>query len=185
MNEVGALILKARANVAKVLEFKCPCGIVTNEIVSTKWYAAGLSFGCVECGQCCSGPGEGYIWVTRPEIELIAEHLQMTPGELRHKYLHRVGLRTTIIEHRVTKDCIFLRQVGEKKLCAIYPVRPNQCRTWPFWPENLSSPNAWNEAARRCPGINRGRRYSFEEIEKIRKSRRWWENPQDTTSSKK
>ena len=123
--------------------------------------------------------------MTRPEIELIAEHLQMTPGELRHKYLHRVGLRTTIIEHRVTKDCIFLRQVGEKKLCAIYPVRPNQCRTWPFWPENLSSPNAWNEAARRCPGINRGRRYSFEEIEKIRKSRRWWENPQDTTSSKK
>ena len=35
------------------------------------WYVGGLHFECMECGQCCSGPGDGYIWVTRPEIEAI------------------------------------------------------------------------------------------------------------------
>jgi Fe-S-cluster containining protein len=117
--------------------------------------------------------------VSQPEIELIAEHLNVTPGELRRMYLRRVGLRMTIVEQGTTKDCIFLREVAGKRCCVIYPVRPNQCRTWPFWPENLSYPDAWNRAAARCPGINHGRYYSGEEIERIRTSTRWWEHPKD------
>jgi uncharacterized protein len=148
-----------------------------------KWYAAGLHFECTECGACCSGPGEGYIWVTRPEIDLIAKHLKMTPGQLRQKYLRRVGLRTTIIEHETTKDCIFLRMIEGKKLCVIYPVRPSQCRTWPFWPDNLSGPNVWNKAGIRCPGINRGRHYTAKQIERIKRNKRWWENLKDTAES--
>jgi uncharacterized protein len=149
----------------------------------TTWYAAGLHFECTGCGDCCSGPGEGYIWVTRPEIELIARHLKMTPGQLRHKYLRRVGLRTSIIEHSTTKDCIFLHTVDGKKQCAIYPVRPSQCRSWPFWPDNISSPSAWNKAGVRCLGINRGRHYRAEQIERIKRNKRWWENPKDTADS--
>jgi hypothetical protein len=42
---------------------------------------------------------------------------------------------------------------------------------WPFWPSNLASADAWNKAAQRCPGINSGRLYSFEEIERIRKKK--------------
>ncbi len=137
------------------------------------------------CGRCCSGPGQGYIWVTRPEIELIARHLNVTPGELRRKYLRRVGLRITIIEDSVTRDCIFLQNVGGTKQCVIYSVRPSQCRTWPFWPENLLGPDTWNRAAVKCPGINRGRCYSYEEIERIRRNRRWWENPNDTAEASK
>jgi Fe-S-cluster containining protein len=53
-------------------------------------------------------------------------------------------------------------------------VRPNQCRTWPFWNDNLASPDSWNYAAVKCPGINRGKRYSVEEIESIRKEKKWW-----------
>jgi len=121
----------------------------------------------------------------RPEIELIAQHLNMTPGQLRQKYLRRVGLRTSIIEHSTTKDCIFLHTVGDKKQCAIYQVRPNQCRSWPFWPDNLSGPNAWNKAGMRCAGINRGRHYSAEEIERIKRNKRWWETPKDTADSSK
>lgn len=155
------------------------------ERVSTKWYVAGLHFECRECGGCCSGPGEGYIWVAKREIELIAGHLHLTPNELRRKYLRRVGLRTSIIEESVSKDCTFLRNSAGMKQCLIYPVRPGQCRTWPFWPENLLDPYTWNRAALRCPGINRGRLYSYEEIEKIRKNRRWWENPQDAADSSK
>jgi hypothetical protein len=146
--------------------------------VKTKnpWYVGGLNFQCAQCGTCCSGPGEGYIWVVRREIEFIADYLKMPVSQLRKKYLKRVGMRTSIIEDRITKDCIFLEMVNGEKRCGIYPVRPTQCRTWPFWSSNLTSSNAWNEATQRCGGINRGRLYSFEEIERIRKIRKWWEN---------
>jgi len=142
----------------------------------TSWYIAGLHFECVECGGCCAGPGEGYIWVTRAEIQIIADFLKMTPGELRRKFLKRVGLRTTIIEHPNTKDCVFLQGTGSQKICTIYPVRPRQCRSWPFWPGNLASPDSWNKVAQKCPGINRGRHYSYEEIEKIKGEKKWWQD---------
>jgi len=138
------------------------------------WYVAGLHFECLGCGQCCSGPEEGYIWITVPEIKLLADFLDMPIKKLRRKYLKRVGLRTTIIEERFSKDCIFLKNIDGRKQCSIYPVRPNQCRTWPFWSENLTSPSAWNRTAQKCPGISRGRLYNCEEIEKIRKSKKWW-----------
>lgn len=144
----------------------------------TVWYVAGLHFECQGCGGCCSGPGEGYIWVTKTEIEIIADFLKLTVGQLRQKYLRRVGLRTTIIEHAKTRDCIFLNDGSQEnyKGCVIYCVRPNQCRNWPFWPENLTNPGAWNKAAQKCPGINRGRLYSFEEIEDIKRRKTWWKD---------
>jgi Fe-S-cluster containining protein len=123
--------------------------------------------------------------VTRPEIEIIAGFLKMTVGQLRQEYLKRVGLRTTIIEHHATKDCIFLQAGAGGKKCVIYSVRPSQCRSWPFWPDNLRSANAWNEAARKCPGINRGRLYSFEEIEEIKRLRKWWQDPKQTNDYSK
>lgn len=140
----------------------------------TCWYVAGLHFECSECGGCCSGPGEGYIWVTKPEIELIADFLKISVEQLRREYLKRVGLRTSIIEQSVTKDCIFLREIDGRKKCMIYQVRPSQCRTWPFWSDNLSSSNTWNKTAQKCPGINRGRLYSFEQIQKIKGNKKWW-----------
>ncbi len=139
---------------------------------SMPWYVGGLHFECVQCGECCSGPSEGYIWVSRPEIQIIADFLKIKPRQLRQECLRRVGLRTTVIEHPGTKDCIFLQEANDQKRCAIYPVRPSQCRSWPFWASNLQSPNAWNKAAQKCCGINRGRRYSYEEIERISKKKK-------------
>jgi Fe-S-cluster containining protein len=138
------------------------------------WYAGGLHFECIGCGACCSGPGQGYIWVTRPEMGFIADYLTISTGRLRREYLKRIGLRTTIIENQSTRDCIFLKKIDGGKRCIIYPVRPSQCRVWPFWPENLKNSDAWNKAAQRCSGINKGRLYSFEEIRKIRKDKKWW-----------
>jgi Fe-S-cluster containining protein len=135
------------------------------------WYSGGLYFECRQCGRCCSGPGEGYIWVTSAEIKLIADFLKIAPEQLRQKYLKRVGMRTTIVENPVTKDCIFLQEANGQKRCMIYPVRPSQCRIWPFWTENLKSPDTWNQAVQKCGGINNGRFYSFEEIEKIKKEK--------------
>lgn len=143
---------------------------------NTKWYTAGLYFECCQCGGCCSGPGEGYIWVTRREVELIADFLEMSLSDLRRRYLRRVGMRTSIIEDQRTRDCIFLHRSDGQRKCVIYKVRPNQCRNWPFWPENLKTQNAWNEAVQKCPGMNRGRQYTFDEIEHIKKEKQWWKS---------
>lgn len=142
----------------------------------TPWYVGGLHFECLQCGVCCSGPESGYIWVTKPEVQLIADYLKITTAELTKKYLKRRGLRTTIIEQPLSRDCIFLQNTKGLKRCAIYPVRPSQCRTWPFWPDNLTGPEAWNFAAGKCPGVNRGKLYSLDEIESFKKQKRWWIN---------
>ncbi len=123
-------------------------------VKKTPWYVGGLYFECVQCGGCCSGPGEGYIWLTRPEIEIIADFLKTTPGQLRREYLRRVGLRTSIVENSITKDCIFLQNGPGQRRCMIYPVRPSQCRSWPFWPDNLNNAGAWNKTAQKCAGIH-------------------------------
>jgi len=140
------------------------------------WYAGGLHFECRRCGRCCSGPGEGYIWVTKPEIQFIADYFRIYTEELRQKYLKRIGLRTTIIEHPHTKNCIFLDQTQGRNKCIIYPVRPSQCRNWPFWQENLENPAAWNRAAQKCPGVNHGREYTAKEIGRIKQRKKWWLN---------
>ncbi|HEV8050891.1 MAG TPA: YkgJ family cysteine cluster protein, partial [Parachlamydiaceae bacterium] len=47
-------------------------------------------------------------------------------------------------------DCIFLKD----KKCSVYPVRPTQCRTFPWWMQNLATPEDWKEAAKFCEGIS-------------------------------
>ena len=142
----------------------------------TPWYIGGLHFECQQCGNCCAGPDEGYIWITKTEIEMLAEHLRLSVEELREKYLTRLMTRTSIIEEPDSKDCIFLTNINGFRGCAIYPVRPNQCRNWPFWSSNLTRPHDWNYAAAKCPGINRGRFYTFEEIKKLKNQKKWWKD---------
>ena len=135
------------------------------------WYQAGLAFGCMQCGRCCSGPEEGYVWAGKDEIATIAKHLEMTTPQMREQYVRRVGRRESLVEQNVSNDCIFLIPDDQgQKTCRIYPVRPRQCRTWPFWPSNLSSPVDWADAQRRCGGINRGIVHSCDDIEAKRKA---------------
>jgi Fe-S-cluster containining protein len=141
----------------------------------TSWYMGGLHFECGKCGMCCSGPEEGYIWVTKEEIRFIADYLKISEDEFAQKYLMRVGPRVTIVERRPANDCIFLEAVNGHKVCKIYPVRPNQCRTWPFWNSNLINPNAWNRAAEKCVGINRGKCHNLDQIEQKKEQKQWWQ----------
>jgi len=143
------------------------------KIFSSKrpWYADGLAFECTGCGSCCAGPAEGYVWATKAEIATIAEYLGIGEDEMHRKYVRKIGRRYSLVEEEKSKDCIFLvpNAKGGGKVCRIYPVRPMQCQTWPFWAFNLLSPGAWSQAAMRCPGINRGPSYSCDEIEQRRK----------------
>jgi hypothetical protein len=146
-------------------------GLLKSKPVETgrKWYAAGLRFGCKRCGHCCSG-APGYVWVNRESVERIASFLGCEDGRLGREHLRRVGLRYSLTE-KPGGDCIFLIREQGRTGCAIHPVRPAQCRTWPFWSENLRSASAWETAGRDCPGINSGKLHSSEQIEELRRDR--------------
>jgi Fe-S-cluster containining protein len=113
------------------------------------WYKDGLRFKCTECGQCCTG-SPGYVWITQSEAEAIAKFLKIPMDEFLRKYTRPVGNRISLKEHSKAYDCVFLK--GKK--CQVYGVRPKQCRTFPWWKENLESPERWKETAARCEGID-------------------------------
>ena len=126
------------------------------------WYADGLRFACQACGRCCGG-APGYVWLEKEEAVRIAEHLGLTYKAFRRTYLRR-GWRGLTLKEKPNYDCVMLSG-GQ---CTIYPVRPLQCRIWPFWPMNLASPKAWDAAAKRCIGIGKGPRFALEQIEALR-----------------
>ena len=128
------------------------------------WYADGLRFSCTQCGDCCTGE-PGYVWLTRAEIRRLARFLEVTVNDFGERYLRQVGRRYSLIE-RPNGDCAFY-----DKGCSVYPVRPLQCRSYPFWHENLESSEAWLEVADECPGVNQGRLYAVEEISIVRKGK--------------
>ena len=138
---------------------------------TTKWYREGLHFSCMQCGNCCGG-APGYVWITKEEIGRVSAFLGRTDGWLDEKHLRRIRLRYSLTE-KENGDCVFLERRGDEARCAIYPVRPLQCRTWPFWRENLRSLDAWNEAHTKCPGMNTGRTYHLAEIEALRTQKNW------------
>jgi len=140
-------------------------------LTDSKWYADGLKFTCTQCGNCCSGD-PGYVWATKEEIRRISAFLGRNDGWLESEHLRRVGGRYCLTEKK-DGDCIFLRRENGKSMCGIYPVRPLQCRTWPFWPENLATQKSWQRAATKCPGMNNGQPYNFVQIETIRHQTDW------------
>lgn len=132
-------------------------------MTKAKFYKTGLRFECTECGQCCTG-ASGYVEVSNPEAEALAGFLDLTEQQFLEQYIDLPENGDLLrLKSGANGDCVFLAD----NRCRIYPVRPLQCRTFPFWPENLKSPYRWKLAARACPGIHRGRRYSAAEIEEI------------------
>lgn len=114
------------------------------------WYKEGLRFKCTGCGKCCTGT-PGYVWVTDKEIDEMAEFLKISVEEFIHKYTRLIGKKLALLEHPKNYDCVFLEN---KKFCTLYNARPQQCRTYPWWPENLTSKKEWDEEGKRCEGIN-------------------------------
>jgi Fe-S-cluster containining protein len=52
-----------------------------------------------------------------------------------------------------------------------------QCRTWPFWTENIKSLKAWEESVENfCPGVNNGKLHTAKSIKKSAEKRDEWYN---------
>ncbi len=126
---------------------------------TTPWYHDGLAFSCTRCGACCTG-APGYVWVSSEEIASLAEFRGETVEQFAAKFVRRVKDRYSLIE-KPGGDCIFWdKEAG----CTVYPARPVQCRTWPFWPENVETEDDWDHVREICPGSGQGRLYTVDEI---------------------
>ena len=127
------------------------------------WYADGLRFSCTGSGKCCTVHGDNaYVFLARDEEWRIAEGLGLTLRQFRRHHTYRPFGQGRSLRFP-DGNCTFLRD----RQCSIYETRPQQCRTWPFWEENLD-PQVWqDEIASFCPGVGRGRLYTVEEIEAV------------------
>lgn len=109
-----------------------------------------LRFACQPgCTNCCNV--QGYVYLTEENLRDAARYLRMTPAEFEQRYVYRTRHLLRLRKPRHSQ-CHFLQENG----CSIHPVKPTQCRLFPFWPELVKSAHAWKVAGRKCPGIGQG-----------------------------
>jgi Fe-S-cluster containining protein len=124
------------------------------------FFDAGIRFGCQRCGACCTG-APGIVRVDKKELAAIAAHLGKPAALVADAYLMdwKDGYR---VKEAPDGRCFFF-DAG----CRIYPERPSQCRTFPFWFRLLRSEAGWQRIQRECPGIGKGRHHTKNEILEI------------------
>jgi len=129
------------------------------------WYAEGLRFACQpDCGKCCTRHGEyDYVYLEGDDVQRLAAHLGLTVREFRDRWTKRDDGHTIL--KMEGPACPFL----DGTRCTVYEARPHQCDTFPFWPENLKTPQGWEELGAFCPGVGKG---DFVPLEVIRRQLR-------------
>ena len=124
-----------------------------------KFWEQGLRFECQGTGRCCTSRGSyGYVYFTLEDRRRLARVLGITTSAFTRKYCRQTGGHWHLRDPQ--KSCEFL----DGTRCSVYEGRPAQCRTWPFWPENMNA-RTWNDdISKFCPGVGKGRLYTKEEI---------------------
>ncbi len=121
---------------------------------------AGLRFECTQCGKCCVTRGEyAHVYVNADEERTLAQFLGMSRSAFRREYtfVDEDGWRQLTF---TKTGCVFLSEAGQ---CTVYPARPVQCRTFPFWSELIREGEWTREARELCEGVGRGRLYTIDE----------------------
>lgn len=130
-----------------------------------RWFRekSSLPFDCTACGKCCKTKGQ--VYMTPEEHTHAAELLGISKEEFIQQYAsHTLEDETNgelwlrLVDRSAHSDdhgCVFLQ---EDNTCRIYEARPIQCSTYPFWPNILSSEQAWNKEVRRADDDQSGER---------------------------
>lgn len=129
-----------------------------------QWYKKGLRFECQGSGKCCVSRGEyGFVYLSLKDRQQMAKELKLSTKEFTQKYCQKTDGYFHIKQEDNELDCLFLKN----NRCEVYKARPTQCKTWPFWPENMEAKTWAKDVAHFCPGIDKGPLYTSQEIEKI------------------
>ena len=124
-----------------------------------------IKFKCQSSSNCCVSRGlYGFVYLSNRDALRIANFLNISNKIFKKKYCDITDGYLHLKEIYKNGNCQFL----DKKKCSIYKSRPTQCRTWPFWAENMNA-KKWNkEIINFCPGIGKGELINFSVIkEKI------------------
>jgi Fe-S-cluster containining protein len=127
------------------------------------WYDKGLRFECTKCGACCRNHGDyAFVYLTEHDLRAIPRFIGISRAQFVERYCTKD--EDWIVLRMDRPACAFL---DEDNRCTIYPVRPKQCATWPFWTENLDRSTWEGPIQDCCPGIGKGPLSSAAEIERI------------------
>ena len=139
------------------------------------WWKNGIRFQCQGSGNCCCTHGEyNFVYLTPKERNKLAKHLKLSLKDFTKKYC-QFSDELYHLKSRSSGHCIFFNK--KSKRCEIYPLRPFQCRTGPFWPETLVSKKVWKaDVESICPGINKGKLFTSKKISSLLKEHDKWED---------
>ena len=108
-----------------------------------------MRFSCQPgCTRCCTQ--DGWVYLSVEDVPRLAAFLGMSAGEFQDQYLYSTKYTLRLRRHQ--GKCPFLGVEG----CSVHPVKPTQCRFFPFWPELIEDKKELEAAARWCPGIGKG-----------------------------
>ena len=93
-----------------------------DERIHTLHEEAFAEIDCLKCANCCKTTSPIFRDI---DIDRLAKHLGIRPGELVEQYLHLDGEGDYVLN---TAPCPFL---GPDNYCAVYTARPRACREYP------------------------------------------------------
>jgi Fe-S-cluster containining protein len=133
-------------------------------IPDKRFYAKGIRFECQGDGKCCVDHGRyTVVYLSFKDRKRLAAHLGLTVLEFTKTYTGAAD--GFVYLKNAGGDCPFFTA----SRCSVHEARPWQCRTWPFWRENMH-PRVWErDVASFCPGVGKGHLYAAGEIEAIMK----------------
>jgi len=130
-------------------------------------YKKGIRFECQGSGKCCVSRGSyGFVYLSYIDIKRFSKYFKISIKKFKEKYCQITDGFTHLVEkYELKGNCVFLKD----KKCSVYISRPSQCRTWPFWNENMNV-KVWNDdISINCPGIGKGKIIKSKTIERFLK----------------
>ncbi len=132
---------------------------------SGRWYEEGLRFRCARCGNCCSGRGSVVV-VSPREIEALARLRRMSVRAFVERHTRESLGERVLLDVPGGGACEWLERARDGTTsCRVQDAKPDQCRTYPFWPRIVQDRERWENEADACRGIGKGAPVPADEID--------------------